>query len=577
MSSENSQDPDSQLTSLVDKAIQEVREEFLRRLEETRAHVVETVRQKQEALSDEPSSAEEEDAEVESGSGIQPLLEAVAAIDRARSQSAVLVALLEGAAGFASHTAFLLADEAGFSLWSGQGFDRDDLEDVRLDVTEESSWSVAKQGSGSQLLDSAACAELTERIDDSKAEEGVFIPMVLRDHLAGGLYAGRVSEAPAIEIAALQLLTYVASQALETLPLRERASTATLRLAGQAPEGTETLGLLISILRPEDVVEEEEETLVEEDLPAAEPEELMAVPAAPETEAAPEEASEADEELPTEEVSEQEEEAAAASTEHFEFAPAEEPQVEAPEIEKQEIGEQETAEPDAPDAPADEELLPWQTEPAESPEEDRVIEEAAETADLEEAAEEEPEVTEEKLPESAEAAEPEEATEGEEATEEALEVEPEVEEAVEAEEATEQAPEQEPEAEEAVETGDTQKISTPEAFESAQVSPPENVEGPGWAFDQPQVTDVEDDTSAQHDEARRLARLLVTEIKLYNEGALEDGLRNGNILQALHDDIQRSRLIYEERTSDEVRSDGDYFRDELVRILADGNEEALGG
>ena len=56
--------------------------------------------------------------------------------------------------------------------------------------------------------------------------EGVLIPLVLRDRIAAGLYADRSDRLPAVE--ALQILCYTAAQAIELLPFRERASTATL-------------------------------------------------------------------------------------------------------------------------------------------------------------------------------------------------------------------------------------------------------------------------------------------------------------------------------------------------------------
>jgi hypothetical protein len=79
-----------------------------------------------------------------------------------------------------------------------------------------------------------------------------------------------------------------------------------------------------------------------------------------------------------------------------------------------------------------------------------------------------------------------------------------------------------------------------------------------------------------HDDARRLARLLISEIKLYNEKKVEEGRAAGDLYKRLKDDIDRSRQVYDERTPAEVRQDTDFFHDELVRILADGRAEALG-
>lgn len=81
---------------------------------------------------------------------------------------------------------------------------------------------------------------------------------------------------------------------------------------------------------------------------------------------------------------------------------------------------------------------------------------------------------------------------------------------------------------------------------------------------------------SQHEEARRFARLLVSEIKLYNEDAVERGREQGDLYQRLKDDIDRSREMYEKRIPADIRAAHDHFQDELVRILAGGNAEALG-
>jgi hypothetical protein len=80
----------------------------------------------------------------------------------------------------------------------------------------------------------------------------------------------------------------------------------------------------------------------------------------------------------------------------------------------------------------------------------------------------------------------------------------------------------------------------------------------------------------KHEEARRFARLLVSEIRLYNEQAVQAGKLAHDIYRRLKEDIDRSRDMYEQRVSAEVRANSNYFHDEMVRILADGDPEALG-
>ncbi|HEV3075176.1 MAG TPA: hypothetical protein VHB47_12215, partial [Thermoanaerobaculia bacterium] len=108
-----------------------------------------------------------------------------------------------------------------------------------------------------------------------------------------------------------------------------------------------------------------------------------------------------------------------------------------------------------------------------------------------------------------------------------------------------------------------------------EVRPPSGVQGPGWAFATTRIQ-ASSSEEALHEEARRLARLLVSEIKLYNEEQVEAGRRNRDIYERLREDIDRSRQMYEERVEPRLVKSTDYFYQELVRILAAGDSKALG-
>ncbi len=77
-------------------------------------------------------------------------------------------------------------------------------------------------------------------------------------------------------------------------------------------------------------------------------------------------------------------------------------------------------------------------------------------------------------------------------------------------------------------------------------------------------------------EARRFAQFLVSEIKLYNERAVQEGLKQGNLYRRLKEEIDLSRQMYEERIPTAIRASSDFLHEELVRILADGHAESLG-
>lgn len=78
------------------------------------------------------------------------------------------------------------------------------------------------------------------------------------------------------------------------------------------------------------------------------------------------------------------------------------------------------------------------------------------------------------------------------------------------------------------------------------------------------------------DAARRYARLLVSEIKLYHEAAVADGRRGRNLLERLRPEIERAQRLYEERVPVQVRLKSDFFGQELVRTLAGGDPTLLG-
>ena len=102
---------------------------------------------------------------------------------------------------------------------------------------------------------------------------------------------------------------------------------------------------------------------------------------------------------------------------------------------------------------------------------------------------------------------------------------------------------------------------------SSEAQPPAGATAPGGAN--------EAEVRA-HNDARRFARLLVSEIKLYNEAKVAEGRRSYDLYERLKDDIDRSRQMYEKRVSPVVAAKFDYFYDELVHTLGEGDSAKLG-
>jgi hypothetical protein len=84
-----------------------------------------------------------------------------------------------------------------------------------------------------------------------------------------------------------------------------------------------------------------------------------------------------------------------------------------------------------------------------------------------------------------------------------------------------------------------------------------------------------DEERRRQADARRFARLLVSELLLYNEAAVIQGRRHQDLYARLGKEIERSRQAYRARFATRPGAT-DYFEQELVRVLAEGNPALLG-
>jgi len=79
-----------------------------------------------------------------------------------------------------------------------------------------------------------------------------------------------------------------------------------------------------------------------------------------------------------------------------------------------------------------------------------------------------------------------------------------------------------------------------------------------------------------HRKAQRFARLLVDEIKLYNQANVVEGRRNHDLYDRLQDVIDKSRVTYQKRYGNTVAASADYFHREIIRSLAEDNVSVMG-
>jgi hypothetical protein len=76
--------------------------------------------------------------------------------------------------------------------------------------------------------------------------------------------------------------------------------------------------------------------------------------------------------------------------------------------------------------------------------------------------------------------------------------------------------------------------------------------------------------------ARRTARLLVADIRLFNEPAVNEGRGQRNLLSRLAPEIEKARQAYNDQVPAVIRGQTDFFHQELIRTLAGGDATLLG-
>lgn len=79
-----------------------------------------------------------------------------------------------------------------------------------------------------------------------------------------------------------------------------------------------------------------------------------------------------------------------------------------------------------------------------------------------------------------------------------------------------------------------------------------------------------------HSKAQRFARLLVDEIKLYNQPAVTQGRQKKDLYDRLQEVIEKSRATYQKRYGNTVAGPANYFEREIIRSLAEDDPSRMG-
>ena len=80
----------------------------------------------------------------------------------------------------------------------------------------------------------------------------------------------------------------------------------------------------------------------------------------------------------------------------------------------------------------------------------------------------------------------------------------------------------------------------------------------------------------RHEKSRRIARVIINDIRNYNPEKLAEGIKAGNIMKTLGVEVERGRQLYIKRVPPDIARSTNYYREALIKILSDGRSDLFG-
>jgi len=87
-----------------------------------------------------------------------------------------------------------------------------------------------------------------------------------------------------------------------------------------------------------------------------------------------------------------------------------------------------------------------------------------------------------------------------------------------------------------------------------------------------QTVDETPEMKKKRERAKRLARVFVSDILVYNQEKRDRSLADGDLMTVLGPEIKKAWEAYKEKIGSEVTESSEYFRTALNEILADGQQ-----
>lgn len=123
------------------------------------------------------------------------------------------------------------------------------------------------------------------------------------------------------------------------------------------------------------------------------------------------------------------------------------------------------------------------------------------------------------------------------------------------------------------EVPETLKPQKPEIPAPPEVSPPQpEAPKPSPPTPKPSPPPMSEEDKKWHERAKRLAKALASDLVLYNQNKVEQGLREGTLVQLLGSEIRRSWEYYSQQIPRHIVEGTDYFKEQLNKIVGKGKE-----
>jgi CheY-like chemotaxis protein len=112
------------------------------------------------------------------------------------------------------------------------------------------------------------------------------------------------------------------------------------------------------------------------------------------------------------------------------------------------------------------------------------------------------------------------------------------------------------------------KMAPVESPESAALTPESfSLDASIFQKEECDIPRVDEEDPKALEKARRFARIIVSDIALYNQTAVIEGIKKGTFYELLKNDVDEGRELYEKRVPTAIKSKKDYFQEAFDNFI----------